>query len=147
MGAHQLFDEQCDRGADQRVAGVGDRAEKVLYELRGAVHDQLIFVRWPQPTLPMLLLFRVMQGIGGGGLALSEQAILTDTFPESQRGLAFAMYGVAVVVGRPAVGPALGGWITDTYSRRWIFFINLPVGALSLIMTSFLVQDSAAAQA
>jgi DHA2 family multidrug resistance protein len=93
------------------------------------------------PTLGILLVCRVFQGIGGGGLAPSEQAILTDTFPPEKRGLAFAFYGVAVVVA-PALGPALGGWITDTFSWRWIFFINIPVGIVSLIMTSFLVEDS-----
>ncbi len=93
------------------------------------------------PTLGALLVFRVLQGIGGGGLAPSEQAILTDTFPASKRGMAFAVYGVAVVVA-PAIGPALGGWITDNYSWRWIFFINIPVGIVSLIMTSLVVYDS-----
>jgi DHA2 family multidrug resistance protein len=93
------------------------------------------------PSLPMLLFFRVLQGIGGGGLAPSEQAILTDTFPPEKRGQAFAFYGVAVVVA-PAIGPALGGWITDTYSWRWIFFINIPVGIVSLFLTSMLVTDS-----
>jgi DHA2 family multidrug resistance protein len=93
------------------------------------------------PTLPILLACRVLQGIGGGGLAPSEQAILADTFSAKQRGMAFAVYGVAVVVA-PALGPALGGWITDTFSWRWIFFINVPVGILSLIMTGLLVQDS-----
>lgn len=93
------------------------------------------------PTLGALLFFRILQGIGGGGLAPSEQAILTDTFPASQRGMAFAIYGVAVVVA-PAIGPTLGGWITDNYSWRWIFFINIPVGIVSLIMTSLVVYDS-----
>ena len=85
-------------------------------------------------SLGMLLTCRILQGIGGGGLAPSEQAILADTFPPEKRGMAFAAYGVAVVVA-PAIGPALGGWITDTYSWRWIFFINIPVGIVSLIMT------------
>jgi DHA2 family multidrug resistance protein len=93
------------------------------------------------PTLGVLLFCRVMQGIGGGGLAPSEQSILADTFSPEKRGMAFALYGVAVVVA-PAIGPALGGWITDTYSWRWIFFINIPVGILSLCLTYFLVQDS-----
>jgi DHA2 family multidrug resistance protein len=93
------------------------------------------------PNLGLLLFFRILQGIGGGGLAPSEQAILTDTFSAARRGMAFAIYGVAVVVA-PAIGPALGGWITDTYSWRWIFFINIPVGALSLILTSLIVHDS-----
>jgi DHA2 family multidrug resistance protein len=97
------------------------------------------------PSLGLLLFFRILQGLGGGGLAPSEQAILTDTFPESQRGQAFAFYGMAVVVA-PAIGPALGGWITDTYSWRWIFFINIPVGILSLFLTSFIVQDSESAR-
>lgn len=97
------------------------------------------------PTLPFLLVCRILQGVGGGGLAPSEQSILTDTFPPEQRGQAFAVYGVAVVVA-PALGPALGGWITDTFSWRWIFFINIPVGIISLILTGMLVQDSPAAK-
>jgi DHA2 family multidrug resistance protein len=96
------------------------------------------------PNLPLLLLFRVLQGAGGGGLAPSEQAILTDTFEPKQRGLAFALYGMAVVVA-PAIGPALGGIITDTIGWRWIFFINIPVGLLSLFLTHLLVTDSPAA--
>ncbi len=92
------------------------------------------------PNLPMLIIFRVMQGAGGGGLQPSEQAILADTFPPAKRGLAFAVYGAAVVVA-PAVGPTLGGWITDNFSWRWIFFVNVPVGILSLVLTSRLIQD------
>lgn len=97
------------------------------------------------PNLGILLACRVLQGVGGGGLAPSEQAILTDTFPPHLRGMAFAVYGVAVVVA-PAVGPALGGWITDTYSWRWIFFINIPVGIVSVMMTTLLVRESPGAQ-
>ena len=97
------------------------------------------------PSLGWLLFFRVIQGIGGGGLAPSEQSILTDTFPPAKLGQAFALYAMAVVVA-PAVGPALGGWITDTYSWRWIFFINLPVGLLSLFLTHSLVHDGASAK-
>ncbi len=92
------------------------------------------------PTLGFLVFFRVLQGIGGGGLQPSEQAILADTFLPSQRGMAFAIYGVAVVTA-PAIGPTLGGWITDNFSWRWIFFINIPVGIISLILTSFMVDD------
>ena len=97
------------------------------------------------PNLTSLLVFRVLQGIGGGGLAPSEQSILTDTFPPAKLGQAFALYAMAVVVA-PAVGPALGGWITDTYSWRWIFFINLPVGLVSLFLTYHLVHDSESAK-
>src|SRR5579863_900653 len=92
------------------------------------------------PTLGMLVLFRVLQGVGGGGLQPSEQAILADTFPPAKRGMAFAVYGMAVVVA-PAIGPTLGGWITDNFTWRWIFFINIPVGILSLLLTSRLIQD------
>ncbi len=92
------------------------------------------------PSLGILVLFRILQGIGGGGLAPSEQAILADTFPPSMRGIAFAVYGMAVVVA-PAIGPTLGGWITDNFSWRWIFYINIPVGVISLVLTSRLVED------
>lgn len=92
------------------------------------------------PNLPMLIVFRVMQGIGGGGLQPSEQAILADTFPPAKRGMAFAVYGIAVVMA-PAIGPTLGGWITDNFTWRWIFFINIPIGILSLVLTSRLIQD------
>src|SRR5579875_3547944 len=92
------------------------------------------------PTLGFLVLFRVLQGIGGGGLQPSEQAILADTFLPRQRGMAFAIYGVAVVTA-PAIGPTLGGWITDNFSWRWIFFINIPVGFVSLFLTSWMVED------
>ncbi len=93
-------------------------------------------------TLPMLILFRVMQGLGGGGLGPSEQAILADTFAPEQRNMGFAIYGMAVVVA-PAIGPTLGGWITDSYSWHWIFFINVPIGILSLFLTQRLVHDPA----
>jgi DHA2 family multidrug resistance protein len=96
------------------------------------------------PSLGWLVFFRVLQGIGGGGLAPSEQSILADAFPPIQRGQAFAVYGVAVVVA-PAIGPTLGGWITDNFTWRWIFFINIPVGILSLVLTYNILQESAAA--
>jgi DHA2 family multidrug resistance protein len=92
------------------------------------------------PSLPLLILFRVLQGVGGGGLAPSEQAILADTFKPEQRGQAFALYGLAVVFA-PAIGPTLGGWITDNFDWRWIFFINVPVALLSLFLTSRIVED------
>ena len=92
------------------------------------------------PTLGLLVLFRIIQGFGGGGLQPSEQSILADTFPPRQRGMAFAIYGIAVVTA-PAIGPTLGGWITDNFTWRWIFFINIPVGIVSLFLTSFLLED------
>jgi DHA2 family multidrug resistance protein len=94
------------------------------------------------PSLPLLILCRILQGAGGGGLQPSEQAILADTFSAKQRGMAFAMYGMAVVVA-PAIGPTLGGWITDNYSWHWIFLINVPIGIVSLMLTQRVVQDPA----
>ncbi|HEY4731522.1 MAG TPA: DHA2 family efflux MFS transporter permease subunit, partial [Myxococcales bacterium] len=87
------------------------------------------------PNLGLLIFFRVLQGVGGGGLGPSEQAILADTFPPAKRGMAFAVYGMAVVLA-PAIGPTLGGFITDHYSWRWIFFINVPVGIASMVLSS-----------
>ena len=92
------------------------------------------------PSLGVILLFRVIQGAGGGGLQPVAQAILADTFPPEKRGLAFALYGVTVIVA-PTVGPTLGGWITDNYSWRWIFFINIPVGILTILLVQRLIQD------
>ena len=92
------------------------------------------------PSLPLLILARILQGAGGGGLAPSEQAILADTFSVEKRGQAFAVYGMAVVCA-PAIGPTLGGWITDNYNWHWIFFINIPIGILSLFLTNRIVED------
>ena len=92
------------------------------------------------PSLGMLIVFRVLQGAGGGGLQPSEQSILADTFPPERLGMAFAIYGMAVVLA-PSIGPTLGGWITDNYSWRWIFYINVPIGIISLLLTNHFVQD------
>jgi DHA2 family multidrug resistance protein len=92
------------------------------------------------PSLGLLVFFRILQGAGGGGLAPSEQSILADTFSPKQRGQAFALYGLAVVCA-PAIGPTLGGWITDNFNWRWIFFINVPIAILSLFLTNRLVED------
>ena len=92
------------------------------------------------PTLGVLLISRVLQGIGGGGLAPVEQAILVDTFSPAKRASAFALYTVAIVTA-PAIGPVLGGWITDNYNWRWVFLINIPIGALSLYLTNRFVHD------
>ena len=92
------------------------------------------------PSLGFLLLFRVMQGAGGGGLQPMAQAILADTFPPEKRGLAFAMYGITAIMA-PTIGPTLGGWITFNYTWRWIFFINLPVGIMTLFLVRRFVED------
>jgi DHA2 family multidrug resistance protein len=92
------------------------------------------------PTLALLLLFRVFQGVGGGGLQPMAQAIMADSFEPSKRGLAFALYGLVAVLA-PSIGPTLGGWITDNYSWHWIFYINIPVGMFALFLTNRLVED------
>ncbi|HST77762.1 MAG TPA: DHA2 family efflux MFS transporter permease subunit [Verrucomicrobiae bacterium] len=92
------------------------------------------------PSLGLLLLFRVLQGAGGGGLQPMAQAILADTFPPQQRGLAFALYGITAVMA-PTIGPTLGGWITFNYSWRWIFFINIPVGLITWLLVRRFVED------
>jgi DHA2 family multidrug resistance protein len=92
------------------------------------------------PSLGLLIVFRIMQGAGGGGLQPMAQAILADTFSPERRGLAFGLYGITAILG-PTLGPTLGGWITDNYTWRWIFLINLPVGVLTLMLVSRLVED------
>src|SRR5229473_1621652 len=91
-------------------------------------------------SLGMLILFRVIQGLGGGGLQPMAQAILADTFPPQKRGLAFALYGITAIMA-PTIGPTLGGWLTDNYVWRWIFYINVPVGALAVLLVYQLLQD------
>jgi DHA2 family multidrug resistance protein len=102
-----------------------------------AVSSFLCGLAW---SLPMLIFFRVLQGLGGGGLQPSATAILADAFPPEKRGMGFAVYAMAVVFA-PAIGPTLGGWITDNYSWRWIFYINVPVGVVSIFLTSRLIVD------
>ena len=92
------------------------------------------------PNLTVMILFRILQGLGGGGLAPTEQSIFADTFTPAKRASAFALYGVTVVVA-PAVGPVLGGWLTEQYSWHWIFLINLPVGLMALSLIWFLVDE------
>src|SRR5277367_5253665 len=92
------------------------------------------------PTLAILLISRVIQGAGGGGLQPMAQAILADTFPPAKRGLAFSVYGVTAVVA-PSIGPTLGGWITDNYTWRWIFLMNLPVGIVTLFLVLKYIED------
>jgi len=92
------------------------------------------------PTLGTLILFRAIQGITGGGLQPNSQAILADAFPPAKRGMAFALYGIAVVFA-PAIGPTLGGWITDHFTWRWVFLINIPVGLVLLVLVQALIKD------
>jgi MFS transporter, DHA2 family, multidrug resistance protein len=92
------------------------------------------------PSLGFMLCWRIIQGIGGGGLVPVAQAILVDTFPPAKRAAAFALYTI-VIVTAPAVGPVLGGWLTDNFDWRWIFFINVPIGVLSLWMSKKFLHD------
>ncbi len=92
------------------------------------------------PSLPVLLFARILQGAGGGGMQPMSQAIMADSFEPRVRPLAFALYGVTVVVA-PALGPTLGGWITDNFTWRWIFFINIPVGLLAFALIYLVVED------
>ena len=92
------------------------------------------------PTLGMLVVFRLFQGMGGGGLQPATQAIMVDAFPPEKRGASMAVFGMTVVFA-PIIGPTLGGWLTDNYSWRWVFFINIPVGILSLLLVPKLISD------
>src|ERR1039457_1000843 len=91
-------------------------------------------------NMPMLIVARILQGLGGGGMQPLAQSILLESFPPRQHGTAMAVFGVGVVVA-PVIGPTLGGWITDSYSWRWIFYINLPIGLLALFMVNLFVED------
>ncbi|GFO66926.1 EmrB/QacA family drug resistance transporter [Geomonas limicola] len=92
------------------------------------------------PTLAALIVFRILQGAAGGALIPMSQAILLESFPAAEQGMANAIFGVGVMFG-PIIGPALGGWITDNLSWRWIFYINLPVGLMALIMVGSVISD------
>ncbi|HSU90753.1 MAG TPA: DHA2 family efflux MFS transporter permease subunit [Sporolactobacillaceae bacterium] len=113
---------------------------KRYYMICVALFTASSFLCGVAPSLTMLIMFRVLQGVGGGGLAPVEQAILVDTFPKEKLGGAFALYSMAMVVA-PAIGPPLGGWITDNFSWRWVFFINVPIGIISLLLSNRLVHD------
>jgi len=92
-------------------------------------------------NIQSLLFFRVLQGLGGGGMVPVSQAVLADAFPAEKRGQAFALFGIAVVVA-PVLGPILGGWLSDNYSWHWCFLINGPVGVFAIVLVSLLLQDS-----
>lgn len=91
-------------------------------------------------NLQSLVFFRILQGIGGGALQPISQSILLETFPPKQHGMAMALFGIGIMFG-PIVGPLLGGWITDNWSWHWIFFINIPIGILSILMCIFFIVD------
>ena len=113
---------------------------KKFYMICVALFTGSSFMCALSPNLATMIFFRVLQGVGGGGLAPTEQSIFADTFPPAERAKAFAFYGVTVIVA-PAVGPLLGGWLTDSFSWHWIFLINLPVGCAALLLIWFLVDE------
>jgi len=92
------------------------------------------------PTLPLLIFFRILQGLSGGGLQPLSQSVMLEEFPHEERGKAMAFWGMGIMAA-PVLGPTLGGWITDNYSWRWVFYINLPIGILSLVLISAFVFD------
>ena len=94
-------------------------------------------------NLEMLIFFRLLQGLAGGGLQPTQQAIILDAFPPHKRGQVFGLTGITLIAA-PIIGPTLGGWITDNYSWRWIFFINIPVGLMAAFGVYRLVQDRVA---
>ncbi len=91
-------------------------------------------------SLPMLIVFRLLQGIAGGGLQPTQQAIIMDSFPPERRGAVFGITGITLIVA-PILGPTLGGWITDNFSWRWIFYINIPVGIMAFLLVNMMVRD------
>ena len=139
MGAHLLSGHQCDRPADQRLAGVDYRAQALFHRLHRRLQRHLAALRHrAEPSA--LIVARGLQGITGGGLQPNAQAILTDSFLPAKRGVAFALYGIAVVFA-PAIGPTLGGWITDNFTWRWVFLCNVPVGIVLSILAARVLAD------
>jgi MFS transporter, DHA2 family, multidrug resistance protein len=142
LDSHDVPGCQCRCSTHECLAEPADGPPKLLPALHRAVHGGVSGCG-VAPSLNVMLIARIIQGIGGGGLAPVAQAILVDTLPPAKRAAAFALYTV-VIVTAPAVGPVLGGWITDNYNWRWIFFINVPVGILALYLSNKLISDSEA---
>ena len=113
---------------------------KRYYMISVAIFTVSSFACGIAPNLPLLIIARIIQGAAGGGLAAAEQSMLADTFPPKQRGVAFAAYGLVVILG-PVVGPVVGGFITDNSSWRWCFLINVPIGFLSLFLVNMFVDE------
>ncbi|HEY2149208.1 MAG TPA: DHA2 family efflux MFS transporter permease subunit [Vicinamibacterales bacterium] len=122
------------------LAGVFGRKRLLTWSIGGFTISSLLC--GIAPTLPLLIVFRLVQGASGGGLQPLSQAVLLEAFPPAQRGKAMAFWGLGIVVA-PILGPVLGGWLTDSYSWRWVFYINLPIGIASIVMTRAFIFDPA----
>jgi len=122
------------------LAGVFGRKRYLIFSL--LVFTASSILCGAAPSLQVLILARVLQGLGGGGLQPLSQAILLETFPRREHGMAMAVFGMGVVMA-PIVGPVIGGWITDEWSWRWVFYINLPAGILAVFMTTLFIYDPA----
>jgi MFS family permease len=145
LDSHYLSRRKCRRLADIRVVEPCLRQEDVLSGCVALFTLTSLFCGLA-PTLGIMLSSRVLQGIAGRGVAPVAQAILADTVPPAKRASAFALYTI-VIVTAPAIGPVLGGWITDNDTWRWIFFINIPIGILAFFLASKLVKDPTAFEA
>ena len=139
MGHHELSGRQCYHFADYRLA-IGPPGRRRYFLLSIAVFTIASGLCGIATSLEQLILFRVIQGLGGGGLQPSSQGVLLDSFPPEKQGAAQTMFGVAALLA-PVVGPTLGGYLTVNYNWRWIFYINLPVGAIGLLASYLLVDD------
>ena len=144
-GSHELPRFERDHPPDQRLVVDRFGRKRFYMSVRCHLHRPARSCAGSHGACRSLIMFRVLQGLGGGGLAPSEQAILADAFPPTSAGRPSLFYGIAVVAGS-AIGPTLGGWITDTASWHWIFFINVPMGIISLILVSLLVREPAATE-
>ena len=139
MGADKLSRVERHHPADDRLAGKSFWPETGLHFLHRDVHIRVGVVRHGGEPADADSA-RILQGAGGGAMVPIAQAILLESFPVAKRGVAMATFSMAVIVA-PIIGPTLGGWITDNYSWRWIFYINLPVGLLAMFLAEWLVED------
>ena len=140
VGAHQLSGFKRHRAADQRVAGDAIRAQALLHVLRGAVCRQQFSVRAGADARHAGAFSGFCRESAEAACSRASKPSWRTPFTPAKRGMAFSIYGMAVVVA-PAIGPTLGGWITDNYSWRWIFYINVPISIISLYMTHRFVED------
>ena len=144
LGGHDLSRRQRNHADRQQLPGADCSAASHSFSSAVALFTASSVLCGFAWNIQSLLLFRILQGLGGGGMVPVSQSILADAFPPAKRGQAFALFGLAVVVA-PVVGPTLGGWMSDNYSWHWCFLINGPIGLLSMALVASIVQESKAA--